>query len=307
MPPRVRQVVNGVIFFTGLVLCVVSLWRLQREHPLQWSASPPAILFFVGIAIAVLATMAYAWQRYVIAFFGVRLPLRHAGFQTCMMMVAKYVPILIAGFVTRVSAYAPYGSAKRIVFATLTELTSAMAAAVVVGLACFALVFEPIALPFVAGVALVAVWFAPPLIAWALRTLAALRRTSIAPAELSADPATRRSLREAPAAQLLQNILIAAFVAIAVSFVASDLDAAALVAIAGAYLLAIVAGIAVVFLPGGIGAREAAFVWLASMKLDAAEALQLALALRIAMSVLDLVAAIGCIVLRGDAESERPK
>jgi hypothetical protein len=221
------------------------------------------------------------------------------------MMVAKYVPIFVAGFVARVTAYAPYASAKRIVFATVTELVSAMAAALFVGFACLAIAFAPAALSIVVIAAAIAVWFAPHLIGWALRTLARFRRTAVEPAAPSTDPLTRRALREAPIAHVVQCLFVAAFAANATTLVVPALDASTLFAIAGAYLVAIVAGIAVVFLPGGIGAREAAFVWLASGKLGAAEALQIALVLRIAMSVLDLLGGVGCVLLYGNREPAR--
>jgi uncharacterized membrane protein YbhN (UPF0104 family) len=83
------------------------------------------------------------------------------------------------------------------------------------------------------------------------------------------------------------------------------LGAGTLLVVSGAYALAVVAGIAVVFLPGGIGVREAVFVGLASSRLDTPTALQLALALRIAMSVFDLIAGAGCLLLRGAADGGR--
>jgi uncharacterized membrane protein YbhN (UPF0104 family) len=304
MSPRARQILNGAILFAGLAFCVVSLVRLQRLHPLYFSPDPAALAAFVLLGIGALAAMAVAWQRYVFAFFAVRLPLRHAAYQSCLMLVAKYVPVMIAGFVARISAYGAYASASRIVFATLTELIGAIAAATVVGLGCLAVAFVPLALPLVIAVAAVAIAIAPALIGKTLAIVSRLRRAAPAP-EIPADPATRRALREAPLAQIVQWILLAGFVAITVRLVAPMLGAGTLLVVSGAYALAVVVGIAVVFLPGGIGVREAVFVGLASSRLDTPTALQLALALRIAMSVFDLIAGAGCLLLRGAADGGR--
>jgi len=301
---RVKELVNGAILAAGLALCVFSLVRLQAEHPLTWAPTAPAVTLFFALALAALAAMACAWQRYVLAFFGTRPSIARAAYQSCVMLVAKYVPVMVAGFVARVSAYAGHASAGRVVFATLTELAGAVAAATVVGAACLAVVLVPLAVPCVLAIALVGIVFAPAWIAFAMRILSRLRRSESGASTLAEDDATRGALRAAIAFQMLQWIVLAGFVAVSILLVAPTMSASTLAVVSGAYALAVVVGIAIVFLPGGIGAREAAFVWLASARLDTAQALQLALALRIAMSVLDLIAGAACIVLyRDDSRS----
>lgn len=308
---RMKQAVNGAILAAGLALCVYSLARLQAEHPLTWAPTAPALIAFFVLAFAALAAMSCAWQRYVLAFFGTRLSLARAAYQSCIMLVAKYVPVMVAGFVARVSAYAGHASAGRVVFATLTELAGAVAAATVVGVACLAAALVPLTLPFVIAIALVGIAFAPAWIAFAMRIVSRFRPSDSGASTLARDDATRHALRAALAFQVLQWIMLAGFVAVTVLLIAPATGASTLVVVCGAYALAVVVGIAIVFLPGGIGAREAAFVWLASSRLDATEALQLALALRVAMSVLDLIAGVGCIALhraddaRGGADAAR--
>jgi uncharacterized membrane protein YbhN (UPF0104 family) len=302
MDVRVKRIVNVAILVAGLVLCIVSLVRLQAEHPLTWAPTVPAVIAFLVLAVAALAAMASAWQRYVLAFFDARLTLAHAAYQSCVMLVAKYVPVMVAGFIARVAAYSAHAPAGRVVFATLTELAGAVAAATLVGAACLISVLVPFATPVVIAIALAGVAFAPAWITFAMRILSRLRRSESSAAGIGWSDASRRALRIALAFQVLQWIVLAGFVAVSVLLVAPDTGASTLVVVSGAYALAIVVGIAIVFLPGGLGAREAAFVWLASPRLGAAEALQLALALRIAMSILDLIAGVGCVLLHRAAD-----
>ena len=299
MSPRLKQLLNGAILIAGLAFCIVSLVRLQRLHPLHGSPTAATATAFALLAVGALAAMSVAWQRYVFAFFAVRLSLRHAAYQSCLMLVAKYVPVMIAGFVARITAYGAYASASRVVFATLTELMGAIAAATFVGLACLAMALAPLALAAVIAVAGGALVVAPALITRALSIASRFRRASASAQVLSFERPARRALREAAAAQVVQWVLLAGFVAVSVTLVAPELGGATLLVVSGAYALAVVAGIAVVFVPGGIGVREAVFVGIASSRLDAAQALQLALALRIAMSVFDLIAGAGCVLLRG--------
>jgi hypothetical protein len=55
-------------------------------------------------------------------------------------------------------------------------------------------------------------------------------------------------------------------------------------------------GVAAFVFPGGIGAREAAFVWIAGRVVGYDTALVIATALRVAMTGIDLAAGAGCLL-----------
>jgi len=142
------------------------------------------------------------------------------------------------------------------------------------------------------------VWLAPSMLEIASRLFVRLRGAFGAATWIPAGHPNPRLVRQALAFQLLQMIAMAGFIGASIMLVAPDIAFAAVAAVTGAYLVSVVIGIAVVFLPGGIGVREAAFVWLAATQIDSREALQLALALRIAMSALDLVSGAICLAVR---------
>jgi uncharacterized membrane protein YbhN (UPF0104 family) len=63
------------------------------------------------------------------------------------------------------------------------------------------------------------------------------------------------------------------------------------IALAGAYGVAVVAGFAALFVPAGLGVREGVFVLAMSGLLPATEALFLAIGVRLAVSIAEILAA----------------
>jgi hypothetical protein len=298
MPPRLKRALNASILIAGLAFCVFALKRLQQDYPQHGSFSVSGVLLAAGCAMAALSATALAWQRYMRAFLGERLPLVEAMYQICVMQIGKYVPVMIGGFLARISANAGNLSAKRIVIATTVEQIGAMGSALVIGIDCYALARVPLAAPIAIAASVSIVWLIPSLWAIAPRLYTRLRDSfaskSIAPAS-GPEPAM---LRQALAFQFAQMLVMAVFIGTVILQVAPELSLRSSALMSGAYLISIVAGIAVVFLPGGIGVREGVFVWLASGEVATTEALRLALAMRIAMSLLDLAAGALCVPLR---------
>jgi uncharacterized membrane protein YbhN (UPF0104 family) len=72
-------------------------------------------------------------------------------------------------------------------------------------------------------------------------------------------------------------------------FRASGLPAPGLAHVLGAYTLAWVAGYVVVFAPGGLGVREAVFVWLLSGSVGQSAALSVAVASRVVTLLADVL------------------
>jgi hypothetical protein len=215
------------------------------------------------------------------------------------MLIGKYVPVMIGGFLARISANARILSTRRIIWATTIEQIGAMSAALGAGAVCYAWARTHLVGPLVAGGCALAVWFAPSVLAMVLRIFGRLSAKLRSAPDALGVRSESRMLRQALAFQFVQMIAMVVFIGAVVMPVVPDMTLHSSALIAGSYLISVVVGIAVFFLPGGIGAREAAFVWLASAEIDAREALQLALALRIAMSILDLVAGAICVIIRG--------
>jgi hypothetical protein len=68
--------------------------------------------------------------------------------------------------------------------------------------------------------------------------------------------------------------------------------------LAGSYGVAVIVGTAALLFPGGIGPREGAFVWMAGHAIGIERAFALALALRVATTLIDIVGALGYIYSR---------
>src|SRR5690606_16560486 len=89
---------------------------------------------------------------------------------------------------------------------------------------------------------------------------------------------------------ILQTVWVTTIIVVAGQLF--DLDFHAALGMAGAFLLAVAAGMLVVIAPGGIGVREAALVGLTSAWLDTVQAVFLSALLRILSTMLDLLAGI---------------
>jgi len=298
MPSRLKQALSALILVAGLAFCIVALARLQREFPLHWAFTGAGILEAAACAAVALAATAFAWRRYMAAFLDTDLSLRDALYQIGVMQIGKYVPVVIGGFVARISANTASLSAGRIVVATIVEQLGAMGSALLIGICCYVAVAVPAAVPLAIACVVLVVGLAPSMLEIASRLFVRLRGAFGSATWIPARHPNPRLVRQALAFQLLQMIAMAGFIGASIMLVAPDIAFAAVAAVTGAYLVSVVIGIAVVFLPGGIGVREAAFVWLAATQIDSREALQLALALRIAMSALDLVSGAICLAVR---------
>jgi len=108
-------------------------------------------------------------------------------------------------------------------------------------------------------------------------------------AQLDNSPPPRRDLLLATTLQLIQIIgwaILATFLATQLY----GLNIHAALGVSGAYLLAVSGGMLVIFLPSGIGAREAILVAIASYWIETNQAIHLAALLRILSSAVDVLA-----------------
>lgn len=296
-PHRVPWVhIASVAFMlAGLAFCVATLYRAgfaQFRNLLH-----PAPIFGLALATAgVLAASTLAWREYLRAVSACRLGFADAFHQLGIVLIGKYVPIILGGVLARVGANASRTSAANVVGATILEQGGALASAAAVaavflawwespafgGVVAVAAILSAVIAPRVAGPAIVAMHW----VRAKIRRSDDLRVASIEPTPV----------RIAWAAQLSAWAALALFIAIIVRGLQPDADVSRIVFLVGAYLLAVMLGVAAFMFPGGIGAREAAFVWIAGRVIGYENALVTATALRIAMTAIDLAAGAGCVV-----------
>lgn len=282
-----RRWLKWAALWLGLLLCVYALWRardvasdaIDRMDMATWATV--ALLLAAGWWLAVMA-----WRRYVQAYAGHALPWRVAMRQLGLLLVGKYVPGGVFGFLARLYD-APVAPRERLFWAGLAEQATGVAMPIAFGgvlylaaqqesLAWLGLVL-PLPLLAVAGI-------------WLLHRFAARLPWLNRHAGISSAPAWRH----VGMAVILQCAhLVAWTVLIAVlAHLLFEVSSYTLVGIAGAFCLAVAAGMLVVFAPGGIGVREAVLIGLASPWLDTTQAIFLSALLRMLSSATDASAGL---------------
>lgn len=284
-------------FLVGVSLCAIGLVRLFASADLDLEIGYLHVAGSFFLVALIVGFSAFAWQNFLAGMNGPRLDFRAALHQTALVLIGKYVPGKISGIAARVFANHPLCSSKLIVSATLVEQLSSIVVAALIGAGCY-LLYRSAVWPTLAAVCgFLFVFLAPVALRWLARCVRRLRRQVDhgTDASLSVDAwAIRRAIVWQIAIWLALSILL---------FVLANMVAPihawhTLVQLAGAYALAVVAGQAAFVFPGGIGPREGSFVWLASGLVPANEALAMILSMRIATSMVDMVACMGYLLFR---------
>lgn len=269
----------------GLLLCGYALWHsrvLVGDAIHRVSAVGCAIVGVLLCTCLLFAVM--AWRRYLLAYTGRDPGWRVAARQLGLLLVGKYVPGGVFGFMARL--YDQRGGARQpLVWAGLIEQIVGIAMSVALG----GVLYLAAAKGNVVWLALLP---ALPLLAlagvWVLHRFAARLPRLRCYADDSQAPAWS-GLLVSITMQLAQLLAWAVLVAVLASEL-FGLGGYASFGLAGAFLLAVAAGMLVVFVPGGIGVREAALVGLASYWLVAEQAIFLAALLRLLSSLIDGIA-----------------
>ena len=287
------------MLWLGLGLCAWAIWRLEPQFR---ALGQHATVERFGFAAAVLATVWWlavaSWRQMVLAFTGVRLPWPNAIRQLGLLLVGKYVPGSVFGFLARHYDLPASIPRSRVLAAGLYEqlvgLAMPIAAGAICGLAAYTrqpwwLVALP-GLPWVVAAGL-------EVTVKAMRVLPSARLRGMGEALGS-------SLTRSPF-QLLLGCTLALLATLgwlllvfAMARVLLGASGYAALGVAGAFGLAVAVGMLVVIAPGGVGAREGAFVALAAHWLTPAQGLLLAAAMRLASVALDLGAGLaGAVVV----------
>jgi uncharacterized membrane protein YbhN (UPF0104 family) len=239
--------------------------------------------------LVVWVTSVAAWRNYLYSFTGAMPAWREAFRQIGLLLVGKYIPGGIFGFVARIYDEA---SAQRgpLLAAGVVEQLVGAAMATMLGALCYLAGWyrQPAWLLLIVLLPPLAV-VGTQLFAMVLRHSSRLhRRIPVFP------PWSRPQLLVAALLSLLQQISWA----LAVGLLAMHLfglDLLSAIGVAGAFGLAVGAGVLVVVSPGGIGVREGAMTALAATWMGFDSALLLAALLRVVGVGLDLLA--GSLVL----------
>jgi hypothetical protein len=287
------RIAGAAFTLVGFVFCIVALGKLGFRQDLANFAHIGIIAMLLATAVSALIASALSWRYYLLALAGYRLAFGAAFYQVALVLIGKYVPIILGGVFARVAANAGRVRPASVVGATLLEQCGALAAATWIGAACIAYAYMPLA-----GLALLVLAFAAALIAPAaatpvLATILWLRARFRHEPALEGAVTDRRAASRGWIAQVAQWIALSLFVGSVLHAMRPDIPNADLLMLCGAYGLAVVVGIAAFMFPGGLGPREATFIWIAGHVVEYDVALAMASALRLAMTGIDLLAGAG--------------
>lgn len=288
-----------VVLWLGLLLCVYAVWRargvagdaIARIGLMIWAAVVLMLILCWWLSVM-------AWRGYVRAYTGRPLDWRIAMRQLGLLLVGKYIPGGVFGFLARLHDD-PLAPRERLFWAGLVEQIIGVAMPAVLGSVLYLAARQQAYawLGLISSLPLLAVggaWllhrFATGL-QWLGRRVGAIR-----------SPAWRQLL-SATTLQLAQQLVWAALV-IALTQSLFGLDGYSALGVAGAFWWAVAVGMLAVFAPGGIGVREIALIGLASPWLDMKQAIFLSALLRILSSVMDVGAGVIAASVRGKIERE---
>lgn len=286
--------IAGALFtLAGLVFCVVALGKLGFRQDLANFAHAGVVAMLLATALGALVASALSWRHYLVALSGYRLAFGAAFYQVALVLTGKYVPIILGGVFARVAANTGRVRPASVVGATLLEQCGALAAATWVGVACIAGAYAPLAGLSLLALAFAAAGLAPMAAKPVLMTILWLRSRFRREPAVAGEVADRRAASRAWIAQVAQWIVLSLFVGTVLHAMRPDLPIADILKLCGAYGIAVVVGIAAFMFPGGLGPREATFIWIAGHVVDYDAALAMASALRVAMTGIDLLAGAG--------------
>jgi uncharacterized membrane protein YbhN (UPF0104 family) len=270
-----------------VVVLALRLWQLWRQHPVRF-ATVSGALFVAAVVASVIAVSAYGlvWP-YLLRRLGTPAPFSWIGL-FFKSQLGKYIPGSVWQYAGRVGLARKRGvTVQRAFVSVAAEVAySALAA----GAASSLLLGYAAAAGVILGLA-------------GLLALANMLRSRLTRFRTREKESTRAALAAAPGATVLYLVVWGLY---GTAFWTTGralfaIPASDLPYYVGVFALGWLAGLVVVFAPGGIGVREAVFVALLSGRLGQADAIVLAATSRIVLSAVDLAAgtaALGMPLLR---------
>jgi hypothetical protein len=292
---QVRRLVLTGLLWAGLLLCAIAVRHHWRESSALLAGINAKGATLIVMAFLVMWLLAVAsWREVVAACTREKIPWHVATRHLTLLLLGKYVPGGVWGFLARLSDSTAYGSLAVMTTAGLVEQWIGLAMVSLVGAVtlvaaywrCGALFLGVLVFPLIV---LASLHFAGEVLRYLVRYVPA--RWSQA-ANSIRQLGLGRQLWLASTLTMLQVILILSVTG-GVAAAAFHFDMYTTLAVAGCYGVGIMAGIAAIFMPGGILVREAVFVMLCRDWIAPAEAIALAGALRLIFTVFDLTAGAG--------------
>lgn len=280
----------------GLGLCLFAVWKLapnlSEEVGFPSAGSAAAILAL--LLVAWLCGVA-AWRQLFHAFTGGSLDWRLALRQSGLLLVGKYIPGGIFGLLARASDSREGESRTQLLGIGIYEQIGTITVVFASGLVLMAAaLLHPIWL----GLVPAAPWagLLAILAAHGLLKKLPLRGVLRAATDVKALAPSLRPLLASLYITLASTLAWSGVVAWMANdiFVLPTMEA---VGLAGAFSVAVTAGVLAFFTPGGIGIREFSMFGLASLWLPAPQALALTAVLRLLAALLDLVAGLTALAL----------
>lgn len=303
MSPRGRwkSWLASTVLLLGLVVCGAYLCRLIATQQLELRIAPYALLAILAMSTAALASAALFWRDLVLETTRERLTFMEIAVGQTALMLGKYIPGKVVGIAGRIASVASKVSVPRAMALAMAEQMFLLAGLLITGLLAHSLVKGSVAsLAGAAAIAIVAT--CPSGIATKL-----VQCTNLSSHKL-VGPRFRTALdamsKLGPAISI-RGLAYSGFAALCVAATAwfvpdllsLDLGSATRAGLVMSYALAIVGGMLAFVIPGGIGAREAVFVLLASSWLATTEAASIAAVLRLVNVSFDLLAGLICVIL----------
>ena len=283
----------GCLMVAGVLLCVVALQHMVAGQEFSWHFTPDLFVVALIGAFGALYGSSYAWKEFVFALSAHRLSFAQAFHQVGILLVGKYIPGMIGGIVARVMANSGRISANAVVEATLLEQCGSMAAVTLVGSACLAGAWNITAGLSIFLLGLVAAGVAPTVAEPLLQLMFWVRARFWNTEQLTVTDADKAGLRRAWLAQVALHVCIALYVAVVIRALLPYMPLRDILELTGAYGISLMIGVLAFIAPGGIGVREGCFVVLSAHVVGYEQALVIALALRLAMTSIDLLAGLG--------------
>lgn len=274
-----------IVLWVGLLLCLYALWRAhalvgdaaQGISLAGWTLVGALLVLAWGLAIV-------AWRQYLLAYTeedpGWTTSMRQVG----LLLVGKYLPGGVFGFLARLYD-SPSELRTRLVWAGLAEQVVSVGMLVTVGGVLYLAAIRSEATWLCMAIAIPVLGAAGVRLMHRSASSVRLLRERFGASQSPAWP----DLLLANTSQLVQLLTWAGLVVLLANEL-YDLDVFAASGLAGAFMLAVAAGMLVIFVPGGIGVREGVLIGLTSPWLDMGQAIFLAALLRIISSVLDVLA-----------------
>lgn len=283
-----RRWLLAALLWLGLVLCILVLYQLGPEVASMYARLGWPIWAACSLCMLIAwACLAMAWRETVAAIAGLRLSRSTAARQLGLLLVGKYAPGGVFGFLARI--YDGDGTSLRasLAAAGLFEQMLGLSVLTATGAVLYVAGTTRMAWPLI-GLLPIA-WLAVVACRVVLR---GLRLLPIAPLRVTLGALHNSSTRQQGilcAAALTQaSVLGWMAIVMLLAMVGFDLDLLPAVGVAGAFAVAMTAGILALFAPGGIGVREAAMVALTAPWLELDAALILAASLRLLSVAFDL-------------------